>query len=295
MKTKTPTLAILMIALLFSACERTTVQPGRMIISTDTPSPTNQPSQTLLPATPTWTLFPTWTLNQTQSFDLTSQADYPEFNQECGNFEIAQHLSPDGNWTFCDRTESIEVLSKTGTIWTLSYRDYFGSEFYGYTRLVAWTPDSRYLYFAPMATIDGIYPVPYNGIALIRMDVDTGKVQSILPGRLDQDEFYVLSVSPNGRWLAFVPYGTPDIANIVDLEKGGQRTVAPGADYHNIGWFKWSDDGTELSFSVLGRGNFYHLTYALHDLKLVSSEIYVPDWWEEIPQVPDALTETPTP
>jgi hypothetical protein len=300
MKTVQPVKLFLLTAALLSGCrkaphEATSVPPPL-------PSLTETSSATPGPPTCTATFVPTWTLDATQEFDLTSQAGLAPFTEVCGHMPYSWDMSSDGNWAVCDSSPGIHVVSRNGADWEFSYDEFFGTEFYGFTYIAAWTLDGRYLFFGPMATIDGIYPFPDNAMALLRMDLQTGQVQTILSGNRDYDQprFYALSVSPTGRRVAYIFYENylaPIDIQILDLRTGEAQVISLDPLYSDGGWFSWSDDGIELTLSVFDRGSsqHYHLTYDMLTLNLIDSQAYVPPWISEITAEHRQTDASPTP
>jgi hypothetical protein len=179
---------------------------------------------------------------------------------------------------------NISFYNATGGEYHYSYQDYHGVPELSYTRLIYWNQDSRFLYFSPMTYLDSANPEPfiitsYNALALFRMDLLTGELQLILPGNWDGRSdiwFYVLSISPTGSRLAYIP-GHGDII-IRDLMSGHEESILLDPMLENEGRFSWSEDGTRLTFQVLDLGstNRYFLTYDVVNLAYLGSEPVTP-------------------
>jgi Tol biopolymer transport system component len=220
----------------------------------------------------------------------TQQAMEINFGDRCP-YLSSQDLSPDGNWLFCETASQystvIKLIGSSGSEWSFSYYDVWGEEFWGVTNIAAWSQDSRYVYFAPMDLIDAIEPLPFDAIALLRMDLADGSLTTILPpsGPDYAHHYYALSISPTGRRLAYIQYvdfSAPVSVHLLDLRTGHVGKIDLASFYHNVGDFEWSEDGTQFSFSLhdSGTGNYYRLTYSVLTLELLRSQAYVPEWVE---------------
>jgi hypothetical protein len=272
--------------LVLSACGQPATDDGK-------PTPTRAHSQTEIPlaqsARPspvpqTRSPIPTETLDETAVFEATGMARYTTrvapFLGACDNTtEISQNMSPDGEWTFCGDLAVI-VIGRQGKELDFSYRDYLDTPdlgALGFTHGVYWTKDDRYFYFAPMAFIDAIDPLPYNAMALFRMDLADGEVATILPGTLDPhtERFYVVSISPTGRRLAYSYAASLSKIHIRDLINGEEKTLSIVPPYDYIGDFSWSEDGLLLTLRAGNNSDhvYYYLTYNVLDLSFVDSRI----------------------
>jgi hypothetical protein len=193
-------------------------------------------------------------------------------------------MASGGKWTFCDLVDEITAINKQGQSWTFSYeRDFGAGGHVGYTNLIHWELEEDFLYFAPMAIVDGNRALPYNSLALYRMDLTTGEVQTVLPpsGTNTAPHFYTLSISPTGRRLAYIfETSVFDPAEIIvlDLRTGEKKSIRPGATYTEVGWFSWSADGMEMTYSVYDRSinRAYYFTYDMTTFELIRSEPFNP-------------------
>jgi hypothetical protein len=265
-----------------------------LIIPTPAQTPSFSPTQTItkIPSNTVNlhpTLKPTFTIDQTMAFLATEGAalstQIAPFGDTCEEYYILMHMSPDGKWTFCDGYKAINVINQQGQKWIFSYEKDFGSGISpDFTNLIHWSVNEHYLYFAPMIGLDGVYPFPYNGLALYRMDLSSGDVQTVLPSHLksiDLADLYTLSISPTGRRLAFIyekSFVDPVDIVIMDLRTGEKNFIHLGTTYFEVGWFSWSRDGTEFSFTVIGlKGSKnYELTYDVATLQLIRSKVINP-------------------
>jgi WD40-like Beta Propeller Repeat len=179
----------------------------------------------------------------------------------------------------------------------LLIRRLFGRRILWIYTIIQWSPDRRYFYFAPMRYIDGIEPLPYNGIALLKMDLTNGEVITILPAAKQDISFYELSISPTGRRLAYIYTHNPTEVMILDLKTGEEKTIQLDPLLQGAGWLSWSESGTELTFQVydLGSVQTFRLTYDIPSMTLIKSESVIPSWVAEMTKSIEALTRTPTP
>jgi len=205
------------------------------------------------------------------------------FGNLCPQSEIIRNISPADEWTFCDGLNNITVISNKGQKWIFFYERDFTPQHIGYTNLIHWSLEEHYLYFAPLAIVDGSRALPYNALALYRMDLLSGDVQTILPPShtASSDHFYTLSISPTGRRLVYLfEKSIDDLAEIIilDLGTGEKRTIHPGAIADNVGWFSWSPDGTEMTYMVYDPSvdRALYFTYDMTTFQLIRSEPFNP-------------------
>ena len=282
---------LLALTLSLSACGEGTITEAVGGSSSQTPSNTLIPSRTKMPSktqTPRPTIAPTLTIDLTEQaiWDAHREAQMTIIAQYPGNCgESIFQISPDENWIFCEdigiHGPQFSLFSKLGQEIVFSYYDFSGSEMWGNTRLQYWTTDGQFLYFSPMYNIDSADSSPdiatsYNAIALLRMNLLTGDVQTILPGSwadFSDVTFYVLSISPTGRRLAYIDHRGE--IYVRDLKNNEEQVLLLDSVYVNLGRFSWSDDGLQLSFRVLNQSdsNLYQLTYNVPDLTFLTSEM----------------------
>jgi hypothetical protein len=211
----------IIIVVILPACadlSTATITPFRTPSVTPIPNliftPTIQPVVILPTISPTITLRPSETESPTSFsiIDLTATAyestlEAPFLETPCTY--VAQQrlgLSPDGKWVFCGEGENVMAIDRTGNAWTYSMSDFFGESGWNYDiTLIYWTLDGEYIYFAPHHVMDWGDDTYYYDLyfALLRMDLNSGKVSTILPLENGFDTYYLISISPTGRRLAF--------------------------------------------------------------------------------------------
>jgi hypothetical protein len=157
------------------------------------------------------------------------------------------YMSPDEHWAFCQVGE--KVVNRSNLRWDLAISDLFGEDGLNYgVKPLFWTQDNKYLYFAPYHLMDWENEKTYElYFALERMDLETGKIDIVLPLTDGFYTFYMLSISPTGRRLAYSNGGS---LSILDLKTGAE--VSFPTWYSFASDFSWSPDGTELTFLATG-------------------------------------------
>ena len=147
-----------------------------------------------------------------------------------------------------------------------------GSEYY--TQTIYWSKDGLFAYFAP-------YPRDYdslgtnygNGVALLRVNLKNGQIQTILP---DINRFYSISFSPTGRRIAYVSLNSDKPLNLIlhDLQSGESKQVELEQEYDQAGEFVWSSDGLKLAYKLIVTGNecSRKLAIRLLNIETMSSE-----------------------
>jgi hypothetical protein len=222
---------------------------------TPVPLPTRRPSSTATETkTPRVRLWPT----QTEIADDPVLATLWAPFKTCHVYRNKEKFSPSANWYICGDGYGFEVMHRDGTSWSFSPKEDYGIEYYGDIRLIHWTRDEKFLYFAVMNPLDGPGPITINAEALFRMELADGKITTIL-GSLDYDAiegFYSLSISPTSRRLVYskspfyrdVPH--PKSLHIVDLQSGEETVLPIEARYNTIGRFVWSNDGLLLAYKL---------------------------------------------
>lgn len=283
---QTLSLALLVgLGIFFSACGPATAPAAN----------TATPSQTLAQPT-TSTRAPTRTPRPTTPSEAaTRSALENEFRPLC-TYPHMEDISPDGKWMLCMADET--VVSQEGTIWEIDYHALFGEERYVDTRIVHWSRDGHFLFFSPFRSLDGIRPSPENAIAFFRMDLATGDIDTILARDPGGSLYYVLSMSPTGRRLAYIPPGhvyDQVIIRILEMSSGEEYEISLDSIWTDAGWFSWSADGLELTVSALASGTgYYHLTYDVRTLELIDSQAFIPLWMQEYQSALQMGTPSPT-
>ncbi len=183
----------------------------------------------------------------------------PFLGTHCAYYARLGYLSPDGNWVLCDPT----VMNRNGKTWTFSLSEYFNVQTFDYDlRAISWTPDGKYLFFAARQPVNRADVVPYQLYwALLRWNLETGKVNTVLP--LNQKTFsaYLLSISPGGKRLAYASSSQsgsmPSRVVLRDLKSGAENFYEFGSSYAIAGEFAWSADGTELDVPLASGPGLY--------------------------------------
>lgn len=165
-------------------------------------------------------------------------------------------ISPKGNWLAIScgykRKQTLQVYSKTGQKWVIQFKDYVSKEFLrdGETPMgtlypVKWTNDDKYLYFRSAIGFSGGGTCFYGGFGqgLYRLNLENGSVSATLAPLTGPDE-YLISFSPNGRWLAYNT-GVPTIFN---LQTGEKIVLQEGRN--SVGDFAWSPDSANLIYGT---------------------------------------------
>jgi hypothetical protein len=180
--------------------------------------------------------------------DLTSVAEAtqkPVFEKHCNRYLYRYFFNP--NWGICDTDDkAFIVFSVDGRVWQFSYVELGialadeGSEFY--TRAVYWSDNEEFAYFAPFPRdYDPLGPFYGDGIALLRVDLNNGQIQTVLPNTY---HFYNTSFSPTGKYMAYAIFDSdkPLDLFIQDLQSGELIHEEQEAKYNQVGEFVWSSD-----------------------------------------------------
>jgi Tol biopolymer transport system component/DNA-binding winged helix-turn-helix (wHTH) protein len=147
---------------------------------------------------------------------------------------------------------------------------------YTFGPMLAWSPDGRFLFTSARNA-------PGSPIAIVRINVESGKQQPVTVPPRGSDVDVNPAVSPDGRVLAFVRASSFAMADIytISLSEGGpiraqsKRLTNDGV---NAGGPAWTPDGRELIFSsdrggrpelwrvpASGHGNPVRLAFASED------------------------------
>jgi hypothetical protein len=197
---------------------------------------------------------------------VPSYSDTPFSDPNCAyRARDPSNISPDGNWLFCSGQDLL-VISRMNKRWIYSMADFFGDSGWNYDlKIIFWTMDGNYLFFAPNHVMDyGDSTYHYElYFALLRLDLSTGEVYAILPLENGFDTYYMVSISPTGRRLA---YSYHQVITVRDLRTGSEYNWPEY--YSHAGDFSWSTDGTELYYEVLGPGGIYSKKVDVQNLAL---------------------------
>ncbi len=221
--------------------------------STRKPTSTPLPSQTATISLPIETPGPQSILTE-QVLPL-NETQIASFSSACDDPNKSTSLSPKGNWLAVScgykRDQTLQIYSKTGKKWEVQFKDYIAKEFItgdfgvpGNLYPVQWTSDEMYLYFTSAIGFSGGGTCFYggNGQGLYRLNLGNGTVAAALPplkGAAD----YIISFSPDGRWLAYTA-GIPTILNLhtgIEIALQGRESA---------GDFTWSPDSSNLAYSA---------------------------------------------
>lgn len=199
------------------------------------------PTETPNPPTKTATLIPTrlFDAHATQTFQVKESLEVTmnQFPFSC-DWINQRLLSPQGNWLAisCEYKidQTLEVVNRMGKKWVLNYTDYLLREpGMGGLYPESWSKDERYLYFSSYIAYDGGGPCCYGfgDAGLFRLDVETGKVSTILQLK-DSMSGYFLQFSPDGRWLVF----TNGPMYLHDLQTGVNTQIKTEGHPGDITW-----------------------------------------------------------
>ena len=119
-------------------------------------------------------------------------------------------VSPDGKWVFCDAKDSNGIsipyaISAAGQRWNISFKQIAGpAPIYDDNKVLVWTPDDRYVYVLLHGQATSAGRFFYAGGDIYRMDLSSGALKDLVPIGEFEAHFYDLSVSPDGKRLAYV-------------------------------------------------------------------------------------------
>ncbi len=242
--------------------------PSRTNIPTARPS--IRPSMTFRPTiSPTITKTPsaTLSLNENATHEAkdivmaTFEARYATeaaIFSECGPSD--HYYSPDGKWVALKCLNSMTVvysLSDYSKAWLLKYNEIFGFEDVRLNQFESiipwhWSVDGHYLYLSVFPRyLDGGCADFHSGEALIRLDLETGKVTQTLQPGSEGLKLYGFTFSKNDTYLAyFRTWLEHPILNIQNLVTGEEQHIPIGDQYDEAGDVIWSPDETRIVFSA---------------------------------------------
>jgi dipeptidyl aminopeptidase/acylaminoacyl peptidase len=233
------------LAALLSACgvPAVTTAPATQMPLTSTPSPvltfTSSQEPTLSPQ-----------IRET----ATQQALQEKLEPYCASGRaMAFQFSPDGEWVeiVCSYDTLAIVHVDEGTKWDISsdtlinpFTEYFVS-------ISHWSSDGLYAYTSPDPHTDGYWEPFHQGVALFRLNLETGEISEILPLGKDDWIFYSYAFSPDDNTLVYIVTDkSPITLNVRDLQTGAEQSFHFAAKYNTGGAFVWSPGGEKLVFSV---------------------------------------------
>jgi hypothetical protein len=243
-----------------SISEGTLVTPGTAIVPItggEQASPTLSP----LPASPTAspTLPPLAALAQTQTA--------PFAIEDCSIAPRDYALSPDGAFLAVSCPQGVlRVISPTWTApLSLNYVDVYGEAHdapLGLLHPLAWSKDSRYLYFVPAPLTGTTYRLA-DGAALLRLDVLDNRVSAIVRGADYRQARFAFAISPDGTTLALIDQGVSPLQLILRSIGGAglEQQVPLNIDsnnrrekYQQAGRILWSADGSRIIVGLSTEG-----------------------------------------
>jgi hypothetical protein len=194
----------------------------------------------------------------------------------CGPPERISH-SPDGKWVAveCLNYETgVYNLDDPSKVWLLPYGKTLGLEIenrtiMGSLKIKHWSSDGRYLYLSPVPCCrDGGCVDYFEGIALLRLDLITGKVSQTL--KLGKDsQFYNYSFSPNDTYLAYIrTWLDHPIINIRNMQTGEEQQIPIDGPYSKVGDIVWSPSNSEIIFSTRTGESCENLHYFLVEMEM---------------------------
>lgn len=217
-----------------------------MPTSISTPSLTKTPhiSPTPIPTievviTPTNPIFSSQEVTTLQA--LANQYNTRRYDFYCTSKNLpvtSKGVSINGDWLFIE--EKLRVINPIKKIeWDLTP---FLDETYGIhkgisIRVVHWSKNERYLYFATCNTAD-------TGITsdlLYKLDLKTGEISNT---NFDYDSVF----SPDDQYIV---YKHEKSIRIHEFQSGAEFYVDMSSyDFDNIGWFVWSSDQKQIAFTT---------------------------------------------
>jgi WD40 repeat protein len=162
-------------------------------------------------------------------------------------------FSPNGEWVevVCGFDTLAIIRADESRKWDISsnilinpFTDYFVS-------ISHWSNDGLYAYTSPDPHTDGYWEPFHQGVALFRLNLETGEIVEVLPLGKDNWIFYSYAFSPAGNTLvSIVTDKSPVTLNVLDLQSGAEQSFDFASKYNTGGAFVWSPDGEKLVFSV---------------------------------------------
>lgn len=232
-------------------------QPITLTVSAS-PKPTSTLLATSTIVLPTLTLAPTQTILPTLDESLMNSATEIALCNAGHWFE--SKTSPDGQWVATDCDDGnifrLHIVRVDGTKeWQVSFQDLTGSGSVGSTNRFGefvsfpsmplpfhWYKDSRYLFIAPQAIVDGSQS---DGLGLYRFDTQTGRYSPFLPFG---ESSYNFSFSPDDEYYVY-SYGMDEkYIHIASLETGTEQTIQLPDGQGYTQRFLWSPDNKKFVF-----------------------------------------------
>jgi hypothetical protein len=276
----------LLLALVLGGCA-TPSQPAQapVIPSVESPTDTSVPTQhasTLYQTarvatvnaikTASTTPLPTRTITQTPTIDpdptsiarATRDSAYDKYCDGVYGYFY------DDNWGICDRdSHKFTLFNIDGRVWQYSYEqlgvanEAEGPEYM--TRAIYWTNDEHYVYLTAFPVgYDPLGPFLGNGTALFQVNLEDGEIQTVLSPYY----FYSISISPTGKYLAYVIFDEPLELVIQDLQSGEKWQTKLEPKYTQAGAFDWPSDESKVAYKLVIDGDECSREYAIRILSI---------------------------
>ena len=242
---------------------------GSTPLSTGTGAAPDNPvsaATALLPATafPTPTMLLTATATATDTAQAPTPSPTSALAAACNTAPAT--VSPDGKWVFCDAKSSSSfstpyALSASGQRWNISFKQFDSAgPVYDDNKVLVWTPDDRYVYLLLYGQATSAGRFFYAGSDIWRLDLSSGAIKDLVPiqGMPFESHFYDLSVSPDGKRLAYVDqWQTPLMLTLLDLPAETRTEIKladtkVGNDHPvSAGELDWTPDGKKLVYKQI--------------------------------------------
>jgi Tol biopolymer transport system component len=161
-----------------------------------------------------------------------SRFGYPSWSPD-GNYIGVLHMALDGPSDLC------QIDVQTGDVTLISKPDEDHSQFGGHK----WSPDGKIFYF-------GLREKSTRSFNLVARDLESGKDKIIYRS----DDFYIFSISPDGRWFALTCPSNEDAKIMVVSTDGEQSRILhrfeEGIKLGNIPSNAWSADNKYIYFNM---------------------------------------------
>ena len=267
-------LGILIISfILLAGC---TEKPASTVLPAITTTPTQQAPTNKTP-TPIFTPHPTAIYVSPYEIMKNAAGDICELginpHQSYKNF-----FSPDHQWgsVVCDGPKQNTIVFRldSNQTWVLpSYSLKFKSDSIPSTLMAYhWSKDGKYLYLRPyFCCADGPGLQFTDGYSLLRLNLQTGALETYFQPVANFFEGYAFSFSPDDRYLVYVEREQPRVIFINDLLSGEQKTLTFKTTYSDIGMFAWVPNSYKVIFVAAGSnwsGGQNGFSLFLYDLNL---------------------------
>jgi hypothetical protein len=138
-----------------------------------------------------------------------------------------------------------------------------------------WTADDKFLYLVRESPADGV-PYPPNIFGLMRLNIETGKVTTVLP-----PSSYYCGFSADGTKLLYVDDAKkPLIAKVKNLVTGDEINIHLDKRFDDAGFLQLSPDSSKLLISAVDyEADGKRLSIILANLRSVS-QIYLDDRYD---------------